>query len=112
MEQISVKSKLKFTVYTYNESILRAFLHAFLREHLNKCFFGPVFSPKKRKVFCVLRSPFVNKDSRDHFELNLHSATFYSTFSADKSLLKFLRTFFKKLSFRITNNISVEIKKI
>ena len=30
---------------------------------------GPVRLPTKKKIFCVLRSPHVNKDSREHFEV-------------------------------------------
>jgi Ribosomal protein S10 len=112
MEKPSVRNKIKLTIHSYNESILKAFIHAFSKENLDDYFYGPVFLPEKKNVFCVLRSPFVNKDSRDHFELNLYSVTFYSTFSTDENLLKFLKTFFKKLSFRITNNISVEITRI
>lgn len=33
---------------------------------------GPVRLPTKRKIFCVLRSPHVNKDSREHFEIRTH----------------------------------------
>lgn len=112
MKKVSIKNKLKMTIHTYNESILRTFIHSFSKERLNGYFYGPIFLPERKKVFCVLRSPFVNKDSRDHFELNLYSASFYSAFSTDESLLKFLRTFFRKLSFKITNNIFLEIKKI
>merc|ERR1719440_1354012 len=30
---------------------------------------GPIPLPMKKKTFCVLRSPHVNKDSREHFEI-------------------------------------------
>eukprot|EP00894_Picocystis_sp_ML_P000210 jgi/Pico_ML_1/50727/g1885.t1 len=33
---------------------------------------GPVRLPTRRKIFCVLRSPHVNKDSREHFEIRTH----------------------------------------
>ena len=33
---------------------------------------GPVPLPTKRRIFCVLRSPHVNKDSREHFETRTH----------------------------------------
>jgi small subunit ribosomal protein S10 len=33
---------------------------------------GPVYLPTKKKVYCVLRSPHVNKDSREHFEIRVH----------------------------------------
>lgn len=34
---------------------------------------GPVSFPTKRKIYCVLRSPHVDKDSREHFEIRIHS---------------------------------------
>lgn len=34
---------------------------------------GPVSFPTKRKIYCVLRSPHVDKDSREHFEIKIHS---------------------------------------
>lgn len=33
---------------------------------------GPVPLPTKRKIYCVLRSPHVDKDSREHFEIRSH----------------------------------------
>lgn len=33
---------------------------------------GPIPLPTKRKIYCVLRSPHVNKDSREHFEIRIH----------------------------------------
>jgi small subunit ribosomal protein S10 len=33
---------------------------------------GVVKLPKKIKRFCVLRSPHIDKDSREHFEIILH----------------------------------------
>jgi small subunit ribosomal protein S10 len=33
---------------------------------------GPVPLPTKTKRFCVIRSPHVDKDSREHFEIRTH----------------------------------------
>ncbi|XP_002983739.2 uncharacterized protein LOC9651203 [Selaginella moellendorffii] len=33
---------------------------------------GPVPLPTERKIFCVLRSPHVDKDSREHFQIKTH----------------------------------------
>eukprot|EP01023_Acetabularia_acetabulum_P028133 TRINITY_DN2659_c1_g1_i3.p1 TRINITY_DN2659_c1_g1~~TRINITY_DN2659_c1_g1_i3.p1 ORF type:complete len:325 (+),score=3.67 TRINITY_DN2659_c1_g1_i3:813-1787(+) len=33
---------------------------------------GQVFLPTRRRIYCVLRSPHVNKDSREHFEIRTH----------------------------------------
>lgn len=34
---------------------------------------GPIPLPTKRRIYCVLRSPHVDKDSREHFEIRSHS---------------------------------------
>lgn len=36
-------------------------------------FVGPVMLPTKRRIYCVLRSPHANKDSREHFEIRTHN---------------------------------------
>jgi small subunit ribosomal protein S10 len=34
---------------------------------------GPIPLPTKKRIYCVLRSPHVNKDAREHFEIRIHS---------------------------------------
>ena len=33
---------------------------------------GPIPMPTKRRIYCVLRSPHVDKKSREHFEMRTH----------------------------------------
>ena len=33
---------------------------------------GPIPLPTEKKIFCVLRSPHVDKKSREHFEMRTH----------------------------------------
>ncbi|MCG9479005.1 MAG: 30S ribosomal protein S10 [Actinomycetia bacterium] len=33
---------------------------------------GPVPLPTKRNLYCVIKSPHVDKDSREHFEIRVH----------------------------------------
>ena len=33
---------------------------------------GPIPMPTKRRKYCVLTSPHVNKDAREHFEIRTH----------------------------------------
>ena len=35
-------------------------------------FTGPIMLPTRRKLYCVLRSPHVDKDAREHFEVRTH----------------------------------------
>ena len=34
---------------------------------------GPIPLPTKKRIYCVLRSPHVDKDSREHFEVRTYS---------------------------------------
>ena len=40
---------------------------------------GPIPLPTKRQSVCVLRSPHVNKKSREQFEINTHKRLLYIT---------------------------------
>jgi small subunit ribosomal protein S10 len=33
---------------------------------------GPIPLPTERNLYCVIRAPHVNKDSREHFEMKTH----------------------------------------
>ncbi len=33
---------------------------------------GPIPLPTEKNLYCVIRSPHVNKDSREHFEIHTH----------------------------------------
>jgi small subunit ribosomal protein S10 len=33
---------------------------------------GMISLPTSKRIYCVLRSPHVNKDSREHFEIRIH----------------------------------------
>jgi len=33
---------------------------------------GPIPLPTEREVFCVLKSPFTDKDAREHFQIKTH----------------------------------------
>ena len=33
---------------------------------------GVIPLPSRKRIYCVLRSPHVNKDSREHFEIRIH----------------------------------------
>lgn len=33
---------------------------------------GPIRLPTKKRIYCVLKSPHVNKDAREHFEIRIY----------------------------------------
>lgn len=52
---------------------------------------GPVPLPTKRRIYCVLRSPHVNKDAREHFEIRTHKRII-DIYSPTYEILQTLRT--------------------
>ncbi len=64
---------------------------------------GPIPLPTKRKIFTVLRSPHVNKKSREQFVLNTHKRVLdiYSTSS---------KTIDALMKLELPSGIEVEIK--
>jgi small subunit ribosomal protein S10 len=66
---------------------------------------GPVPLPTKRRIYCVLRSPHVNKDSREHFEMRTHKRLI-DIHSPSDSVLESLR------NLDISSGVDVEIKAL
>jgi small subunit ribosomal protein S10 len=59
-----------FDAETLNECCQKIILAA---KQINSIVKGPISMPTKKKIYCVLRSPHVNKDSREHFEIRIHN---------------------------------------
>lgn len=64
---------------------------------------GPIPLPTHKKIFTVLRSPHVNKKSREQFQLNFHKRVLdiYSTSSKTVDAL---------MKLELPNGVEVEIK--
>jgi small subunit ribosomal protein S10 len=65
-------TKIQLTSYNSKDLIKScSILKKFLEE--NKVKISMVISlPKKKRIYCVLRSPHADKDSREHFEVRIH----------------------------------------
>nr|QCI08589.1 ribosomal protein S10 [Spermothamnion repens] len=68
-------NKIRIKLKTYNYNLLKESCNGILEaiQRTNSKTIGPVPLPTKRKIYCVLRSPHVDKDSREHFEIKIHS---------------------------------------
>ena len=64
---------------------------------------GPIPMPTKRRVYCVLRSPHVNKDAREHFEIRTHKRII-DIYQPTEQTMENLRTL------NIVSGVDVEIK--
>ena len=51
---------------------------------------GTVSLPTKKRIYCVLRSPHVNKDSREHFEIRVHKKILEISYSSEVPIFDLL----------------------
>ena len=47
--------------------------------------------PTNKRIYCVLRSPHVNKDSREHFEIRVHKRLLEINYDYDNNLYELLK---------------------
>ena len=68
-------NKIRIKLKTYNYSLLKESCNGIIEsaKRTNSETTGPIPLPTKRKIYCVLRSPHVDKDSREHFEIKVHT---------------------------------------
>nr|QCI05713.1 ribosomal protein S10 [Cryptopleura ramosa] len=70
----SENNKIRIKLKTFDKTLLKVsctnIIEAITRTKAT--IIGPIAIPTKRKIYCVLRSPHVDKDSREHFEIRIH----------------------------------------
>ena len=68
------KQKIRIRLKSYEISLLNESCGKIIdtASRTDSLTMGPIPLPTKRKIYCVLRSPHVNKDSREHFEVRIH----------------------------------------
>lgn len=69
------QSKIRIKLKAYDSQLLNDSCHNILEtiKRTEAKIVGPMPLPTKRRIYCVLRSPHVDKDSREHFEIRIHS---------------------------------------
>nr|YP_009392335.1 ribosomal protein S10 [Osmundaria fimbriata]ARW60897.1 ribosomal protein S10 [Osmundaria fimbriata] len=69
------KDTIRIKLKTYDHTLLKISCKSIIEtaNRTNAKAIGPVSIPTKRKIYCVLRSPHVDKDSREHFEIRIHT---------------------------------------
>ncbi|MEE8162773.1 MAG: 30S ribosomal protein S10 [Anaerolineae bacterium] len=69
------KQKIRIRLKAYDHRVLdqSARLIVETAERTGATVVGPVPLPTKIERFCVRRSPFVDKDSQEHFEIRTHN---------------------------------------
>lgn len=76
MTYLYVGTRLQILMKSYEHELLNVSCNNLLKsikeKHSIEKIIGPVSLPTRRRIYCVLRSPHVNKDSREHFEIRTH----------------------------------------
>ena len=72
------KQKIRIRLKSYDTSLLNLSCEKIIdtASRTESLTMGPIPMPTRRKIYCVLRSPHVNKDSREHFETRTHKRFF------------------------------------
>ena len=66
--------KIRIRLESFNHELLISSCHKIidLVQNIELNNLGIVALPTNKRIYCVLRSPHVNKDSREHFEIRIH----------------------------------------
>lgn len=72
--EIKTNEKIRVRLESFNHELLmsscRKIVDIIQSHDINK--FSLVSLPTDKRIYCVLRSPHVDKDSREHFEIRTH----------------------------------------
>ena len=72
--EIKTNEKIRVRLESFNHELLtsscRKIIDLLQTNEINK--FSTVALPTDKRIYCVLRSPHVDKDSREHFEIRMH----------------------------------------
>ena len=70
----TTNAKIRVRLESFNHELLvsscQKIMEALSSTSLNSI--GMVTLPTSKRIYCVLRSPHVDKDSREHFEIRIH----------------------------------------
>lgn len=72
--EIKPNEKIRIRLESFNHELLKTSCQKIIDitqiNNVDKV--GVVSLPTNKRIYCVLRSPHVNKDSREHFEIRIH----------------------------------------
>jgi len=73
--KIKNSAKIRIRLESFNHELLTSSCQKLIKllENVPLRSLGIVSLPTCKRIYCVLRSPHVNKDSREHFEIRVHT---------------------------------------
>ena len=72
--EIKTNAKIRVRLESFNDELLISSCQKIVNvlNNISLNYIGMVSLPTSKRIYCVLRSPHVNKDSREHFEIRVH----------------------------------------
>lgn len=90
--EIITKVKIRVRLESFNHELLslscRKIIETLNAISLNSI--SMVTLPTSKRIYCVLRSPHVNKDSREHFEIRTHKRILEIYYDSDMPVIDIL----------------------
>ena len=98
------KQKIRLTLKSYDHRLLDKAVKQIVMtvRKTGSTLIGPVPMPNQRRCFTVLRSPHVNKKSREQFELTTHRRVLDIVSPSDQTMNELMRL-------NISSGVDVEI---
>jgi small subunit ribosomal protein S10 len=86
-----MKKKIRIKLESFNSQLLNISCHNIIKniKTLKVKIIGPILFPTKKRIYCVLRSPHVNKDAREHLEIRIYKRIL-DIYVLEKNILKSL----------------------
>ena len=89
---IKTKTKIRVRLESFNHELLvsssKKIIEAVRAFSLNSV--GMITLPSSKRIYCVLRSPHVDKDSREHFEIRIHKRVLEIYYDSEISIVDLL----------------------
>jgi small subunit ribosomal protein S10 len=72
--EVKTNAKIRVRLESFNHELLVSSCQKIVKilENTQLNYIGVIPLPTRKRIYCVLRSPHVNKDSREHFEIRTH----------------------------------------
>ena len=72
--EIKTNEKIRVRLESFNHELLASSCEKIsnILQNTSLNSIGVITLPTSKRIYCVLRSPHVNKDSREHFEIRVH----------------------------------------
>jgi len=90
--EIKTNAKIRVRLESFNHELLVASCKKISETLTNAALnsVGLVTLPTSKRIYCVLRSPHIDKDSREHFEVRVHKRVLEIHYDSEVSIFDLL----------------------